>query len=65
MRGNDSLKFWNRFISSFLMCHSRTGDSKLPRGSAQRQLHPAQDPAQQGGPTGVPHDGGEGAGLHL
>lgn len=42
------------------LCPFLPGDSKLPCGAAQRQLHPAQDPAQQGGPAGLTHDGGEG-----
>ena len=39
--------------------------TELSGGAAQRQLHPPQDPAQQGGPPRLPHDGGEGPGLHL
>ena len=38
-------------------------DAELPGGAQERQLHAAQDPPQQGGPSRVPHDGGEGAGL--
>lgn len=41
------------------------GDTQLPGGSKERQLHSAQDLAQQGRPTGVTDDGGKGARFNL